>query len=86
MPDPKARDNRIGRFVRMSQALAFEDLLAGARSAVAAGLHTFGMLAGLAEDPLREAGAQRVIRDFDDERLWALISERSPQDQGVVRS
>lgn len=59
----------------VGQALAFEDSLAGVRSAVAAGIYTFGMLAGLGENKLREAGARSVIRDFDDDNLWNLIGQ-----------
>ncbi|MGY1450888.1 HAD family hydrolase [Pseudomonas chlororaphis] len=55
------------------QALAFEDSLAGVRSAAAAGIHTFGMLSGLEETQLREAGARSIIRDFNDEALWQRL-------------
>lgn len=55
------------------QALAFEDSLAGVRSAAAAGIHTFGLLSGLEETQLREAGARSIIRDFNDEALWQRL-------------
>jgi HAD superfamily hydrolase (TIGR01509 family) len=55
------------------QALAFEDSLAGVRSAAAAGIHTFGMLSGLEESQLRQAGARSIIRDFNDEALWQRL-------------
>lgn len=58
---------------RADRALAFEDSLAGVRSAVAAGIHTFGMLSGLQETQLREAGARSIIRDFNDEALWQRL-------------
>ncbi|AZC40923.1 HAD family hydrolase [Pseudomonas chlororaphis] len=59
--------------VSADQALAFEDSLAGVRSAAAAGIHTFGMLSGLEETQLREAGARSIIRDFNDEALWQRL-------------
>ncbi|MGE7956475.1 HAD family hydrolase [Pseudomonas sp. NPDC089530] len=58
---------------RADRALAFEDSLAGVRSAAAAGIHTFGMLSGLQETQLREAGARSIIRDFNDEALWQRL-------------
>ncbi|MDT9675903.1 HAD-IA family hydrolase [Pseudomonas sp. JV414] len=59
--------------VEAGDAIAFEDSLAGVQSASAAGIHTFGMLAGLRENQLREAGAQSIIRDFNDAALWDWI-------------
>ncbi|AZD25436.1 Beta-phosphoglucomutase [Pseudomonas chlororaphis subsp. aurantiaca] len=59
--------------VSADEALAFEDSLAGVRSAAAAGIHTFGMLSGLEETQLREAGARSIIRDFNDEALWQRL-------------
>lgn len=59
--------------VSANQALAFEDSLAGVRSATAAGIHPFGMLSGLEETQLREAGARSIIRDFNDEALWQRL-------------
>ena len=59
--------------VGAGDAIAFEDSLAGVQSASAAGIHTFGMLAGLQENQLREAGAQSIIRDFNDAALWDWI-------------
>ncbi|MGE8145932.1 HAD family hydrolase [Pseudomonas frederiksbergensis] len=59
--------------VEAHEALAFEDSLAGVQSASAAGIHTFGMLAGLQENQLREAGARSIIRDFNDAALWDWI-------------
>lgn len=60
-----------------AHALAFEDSRSGVRAAVAAGIETVGMLTGLDEPTLRAEGAQHVIRDFDDARLWALLAARA---------
>ncbi|MBX8499383.1 HAD family hydrolase [Pseudomonas lijiangensis] len=63
--------------VKADNALAFEDSLAGVQSANAAGIHTFGLLSGLDEKQLREAGARSVIRDFNDDVLWNLLKSSS---------
>lgn len=59
--------------VTADDAIAFEDSLAGVQSAHAAGIHTFGMLSGLQETQLRTAGAQDVIKDFNDPTLWQYL-------------
>lgn len=59
--------------VTADNAIAFEDSLAGVQSAHAAGIHTFGVLSGLQDQQLREAGAQSVIRDFNDDVLWHFL-------------
>ncbi|MCO7519060.1 MULTISPECIES: HAD-IA family hydrolase [unclassified Pseudomonas] len=56
------------------QALAFEDSLPGVEAAVAAGIFTVGLATTQPEQRLLEAGAQLVIADYDDPRLWALIA------------
>ncbi|QXH33917.1 HAD-IA family hydrolase [Pseudomonas muyukensis] len=56
------------------QALAFEDSLPGVKAAVAAGIFTVGLATTQPEQRLLEAGAQLVIADYDDPRLWALIA------------
>ncbi|WP_163027289.1 HAD family hydrolase, partial [Pseudomonas viridiflava] len=59
--------------VSADEAIAFEDSLAGVQSAHAAGIHTFGMLSGLQEQQLREAGARSVIKDFESDILWRFL-------------
>lgn len=59
--------------VKADQAIAFEDSLAGVQSAHAAGIHTFGVLSGLQEHQLRQAGAREVIRDFNADALWQFL-------------
>ena len=55
-------------------ALAFEDSVNGIRAAAAAEITTFGMLGAFEEPTLRAHGAAHVIRDFEDARLWAVLS------------
>ncbi|MEJ2769385.1 HAD family hydrolase [Mycetohabitans sp. B46] len=57
-------------------AFAFEDSAAGVRSASSAGIFTFGISTALSEDRLREAGAQDVIRNFEDQRLWDRLTHQ----------
>ena len=59
--------------VSADEAIAFEDSLAGVQSAHAAGIHTFGMLSGLQDQQLREAGARSVIKDFESDILWRFL-------------
>ncbi|WP_369991737.1 HAD family hydrolase [Pseudomonas xanthosomatis] len=56
-----------------AQALAFEDSLPGVQAASGAGIYTVGLATTQSAERLHEAGAQLVIEDFDDPRLWALI-------------
>ncbi|WP_298629638.1 HAD family phosphatase [uncultured Thermus sp.] len=47
-----------------TEALAFEDSPSGVRSAVGAGITTYGLLTGHGKEALLEAGARGVLRDF----------------------
>ncbi len=58
------------------QALAFEDSVPGLTAAVNAGIRTFGLATSQQPQTLLDAGAHRVIRDFDDPLLWAEIRRR----------
>ncbi|RBL67323.1 HAD family phosphatase, partial [Pseudomonas sp. MWU13-2625] len=58
------------------QALAFEDSGPGLTAAVNAGIRTFGLATSQQPQTLLDAGAHRVIRDFDDPLLWAEIRHR----------
>jgi HAD superfamily hydrolase (TIGR01509 family) len=60
-----------------SRALAFEDSRSGVQAAVAAGIETVGMLAGLDEAALRGEGAHHVIADFEAPALWTLLAARA---------
>jgi len=58
------------------QALAFEDSVPGLTAAVKAGICTFGLATSQRPQTLLDAGAHRVINDFDDPQLWAEIRRR----------
>jgi HAD superfamily hydrolase (TIGR01509 family) len=54
------------------QAIAFEDSVTGVKSAVAAGLYTVGITTTHDGHTLKQAGAQRVISNFEDAELSDL--------------
>lgn len=73
-PDPLPYLTGLQRLgASASQALAFEDSLPGVRAAQAAGIYTVGLATTQTAARLHEAGAQLVIDDFDDPRLWSLV-------------
>lgn len=55
------------------QALAFEDSLPGVQAASGAGIFTVGIATTQTPERLLAAGAQLVVDDFDDPRLWGVI-------------
>lgn len=58
-------------------ALAFEDSVPGVTAANRAGIFTVGLSTSQPAQVLLEAGAQLVVADFDDVRLWQLIERMS---------
>ncbi|HKS12547.1 MAG TPA: HAD-IA family hydrolase [Pseudomonas sp.] len=75
-PDPLPYLTGLQRLnAAAGQALAFEDSVPGVTAASTAGIFTVGLATSLPAERLLAAGAQMVIEDFDDPRLWALIDE-----------
>ncbi|MDF2489735.1 MAG: HAD-superfamily hydrolase, subfamily variant 3 [Pseudomonas sp.] len=75
-PDPLPYLTGLQRLdATAGQALAFEDSLPGVTAASRAGIFTVGLATSLPAERLLAAGAQRVIDDFNDPLLWALIDE-----------
>ncbi|ALJ90176.1 HAD family hydrolase [Thermus aquaticus] len=72
-PDPLPYQVALKRLgVAPEEALAFEDSPSGVKSAVGAGIRTFGLLTGHEAEALLQAGAYRVIHDFTDSALFLL--------------
>ncbi len=63
-PDPLLPGGPRAPWVAPGEALAFEDSPSGVKSAVGAGIPTYGLLTGHGAEALREAGAKGVFRDF----------------------
>ena len=64
-PDPLPYQLALRRLgVAPEEALAFEDSPSGVRSAVGAGIPTYGLLTGHKGEALLQAGAKGVFRDF----------------------
>ncbi|MCO7516270.1 HAD-IA family hydrolase [Pseudomonas guariconensis] len=73
-PDPLPYLTGLQRLdAKAGQALAFEDSLPGVKAASGAGIFTVGIATSQSSERLLAAGAQLVIEDFNDPRLWALI-------------
>ena len=79
-PDPLPYLTGLECLGAMAQnALAFEDSVPGVTAASRAGIFTVGLSTSQAPQVLLEAGAQLVVADFDDVRLWDLIEQMSVQ-------
>ncbi|CAM3043694.1 HAD family hydrolase [Pseudomonas plecoglossicida] len=73
-PDPLPYLTGLERLrASAGQALAFEDSLPGVKAASDAGIFTVGVATTQTPERLIEAGAELVVDDFNDPRLWALI-------------
>jgi beta-phosphoglucomutase-like phosphatase (HAD superfamily) len=57
--------------------LAFEDSVAGIRSAVGAGIYTIGITSSHLAEDLLNAGASMTIEDFNDKQLWELLDSKT---------
>ena len=77
-PDPLPYLTGLERLgARAANALAFEDSLPGVRAASGAGIFTVGLATSQRPEALLEAGAQLVVADFADARLWEVIGGMS---------
>lgn len=73
-PDPLPYLTGLQRLEASAEhALAFEDSLPGVAAAHGAGIYTVALATTQPAERLLEAGADLVIEDFNDPRLWALI-------------
>lgn len=73
-PDPapyKLCLEKLG--VDATEAIAFEDSGSGIKSAVGAGIYTFGVASTHEPESLLEVGANMVINDFSDQRLKQML-------------
>ncbi|WDY60123.1 HAD family hydrolase [Pseudomonas sp. PSKL.D1] len=74
-PDPLPYLTGLQRLgAQAGQALAFEDSLPGVKAASGAGIFTVGIATTQTPERLMAAGAQLVVDDFEDARLWDLIA------------
>ena len=77
-PDPLPYLTGLERLgARAQNALAFEDSLPGVKAASGAGILTVGLSTSQRPESLLEAGAQLVVADFADARLWEVIGGMS---------
>lgn len=73
-PDPEIYLTAAARLEQAApDCLVFEDALAGIAAARAAGARCLALATTYPESALREAGAERVLRDFDDPQLRAYL-------------
>ncbi|MEN9567304.1 MAG: hypothetical protein RLZZ69_2500 [Cyanobacteriota bacterium] len=77
-PDPAPYELALSRLgVKSKRAIAFEDSVAGIRSAVGAGVYTIGITSSHLAEDLLNAGASMTIQDFNDEQLWKLLDSKT---------
>ena len=75
-PDPLPYLTGLERLGAQAKAgMAFEDSVPGVTAAVAAGLFTVALSTSQSAQTLRSAGANLVIKTFDDENLWTHIEK-----------
>ena len=73
-PDPAPYQLALSLLEITSEAaIAFEDSPSGVRSAVGAGLFTIGVASTHQPETLQAAGAQKVISDFTEPKLWEWL-------------
>ena len=74
-PDPAPYRLALKRLqVKRKKTIAFEDSVAGVRSAVDAGIYTIGITSSNPAQDLLDAGARMTIEDFNNPQLWKLLN------------
>lgn len=77
-PDPAPYQLALTRLnVDRTEAIAFEDSPSGILSATGAGLFTIGVASTHNPEHLARAGAEMVINDFTDEKLWQFLNRNN---------
>ena len=77
-PDPAPYKLALSRLmVKSHRAIAFEDSMAGIRSAVDAGIYTIGVTSSHSAEDLLNAGASMTINDFNDSQLWEFLDTKT---------
>ena len=77
-PDPAPYQLALNRLmVKSNRAIAFEDSMAGVRSAVGAGIYTIGITSTHPAEDLLKAGASMAIKDFNNQQLWQLLNRKT---------
>lgn len=81
-PDPAPYQLALDRLmVKSHQAIAFEDSMAGIRSAVGAGIYTIGVTSSHTAEDLLNAGASMTVNDFNDQQLWQFLDAKTKASQ-----
>jgi len=79
-PDPLPYLTGLQRLgAQADRALAFEDSVPGVKAASGAGIFTVGLSTSQTAEALMAAGAQLVVADFEDVRLWEVIRRMTGQ-------
>ena len=77
-PDPAPYVMALNRLiVKPERAIAFEDSVAGIKSAVGAGIYTIGITSSHPAEDLLNAGADLTVADFNDRQLWELLDSKT---------
>ena len=74
-PDPAPYQLGLSRLGinNPKNAIAFEDSIAGIRSAVGAGIYTIGITTSYEASDLVAAGANMTVENFQDSKLWKML-------------
>ena len=76
-PSPAPYNEALKRMgIEPGEAVAFEDSLTGTKAAVAAGVHTVGIIRSEDAGELKEAGVELVIGDFLDRALYQFLNDK----------